>query len=197
MLGKVIIIARKKEIINMNSDFLRKLISELAHELNKKSKKTPVEHDLYIVGGAALVLGYNLRLATSDMDAVWSNQDYFRKCINKVAKRNKLEIGWCNMDVVLSESYTPAVTDEINCTLMMKQGSLNVWVINLWLALCMKLIAFRERDRSDIKLITDELKRNNIVNKDTIMAAFDDFYTKYNKNITLSEAAMIYINSLV
>jgi len=189
--------ARNKETINMNSEFLRKLISELAIELNKKSKKTPVEHHLYIVGGAALVLGYNLRFATSDMDAVWSNQDYFRNCINKVAKRNKLNNGWCNMDVVLSKSYTPAITDEVNCHLAMRQGSLNVWVINLWLALCMKFIAFRERDRNDIKLIIDELRKDNIVNKDTVMAAFNDYYTKYDRDITLSEAATTYINSLI
>ena len=154
---------RKKDVVNMDNDFLRKLIIELAKELNKKSKKSLVEHDLYIVGGAALVLGYNLRFATSDMDAVWSNQEYFRNCINKVAKRNKLENGWCNMDVVLSKSYTPAVIDNTNCQLIIKHDSLNVWVINLWLALCMKLIAFRERDRNDIILIIKELKRNNIV----------------------------------
>ena len=190
--------ARRKDIINMTDDFLRKLITELAHELNKKSKNSPVEHDLYIVGGAALVLGYNLRPATSDMDAVWSNQDYFRNCINKVAKKSKIETGWCNMDVVLSKSYTPAIIDSANCKLVMKQGSLNVWVINLWLALCMKLIAFRERDRTDIILITNELKKtNHAVNKDTIMAAFEDFYGKYNKPAMLSELAVTYINNLV
>ena len=80
----------------------------------------------------------------------------------------------------------------------MKQGSLSVWVINLWLALCMKLIAFRERDRSDIILITDELKKNgNMVNKSAIMDAFNDFYTKYGRNVTLSEAAIAYINGLI
>ena len=190
--------AKKNKIVNMDSDFLRKLIIDLAHELHKKSKKFHVEHDLYIVGGAALVLGYDLRLATSDMDAVWSNQEYFRICINKVAKRNRLEIGWCNMDVVLSKSYTPAIIDNKNCQLIMKQGSLSVWVINLWLALCMKLIAFRERDRSDIILITDELKKNgNMVNKSAIMDAFNDFYTKYGRNVALSEAAIAYINGLI
>ena len=78
--------AKKNKIVNMDSDFLRKLIIDLAHELNKKSKKFRVEHDLYIVGGAALVLGYDLRLATSDMDAVWSNQEYFRICIRACLK---------------------------------------------------------------------------------------------------------------
>jgi hypothetical protein len=187
----------KKETINMDNEFLLKLIIELSDELNKKSKKIFATHDLYIVGGAALVLGYNLRLATSDMDAIWSNQDYFRKCINKIAKRNKLENNWCNMDVVLSKSYTPAIIDIANCRLIIKQGSLRIWVINLWLALCMKLIAFRERDRSDIILIMDELKRNNIVNKDTVMNAFDKFYTKYGVNVSLSEMAMTYINNFI
>ncbi|MCL2159862.1 MAG: DUF6036 family nucleotidyltransferase [Oscillospiraceae bacterium] len=186
---------RKKEIISMDNDFLRKLLIELADELNKESKKNYAKHDLYVVGGAALILGYNLRLATSDMDAIWSNQEYFRKCINKVAKRNKLKNGWCNMDVALSKSYTPAVVDSANCQLIIKHGSLNVWAINLWLALCMKLIAFRERDRSDIILIVDELKKNNIISKSAIMDAFDNFYTKHGKSISLSEAAMTYIDS--
>lgn len=81
-------------------------LKELAKEFRKRGHGAPAE--LTLVGGASVLLNYDFRYSSYDIDADYTAvHSVMEECINAVGDRLGLPIGWLNDDFKRTASYTP------------------------------------------------------------------------------------------
>ena len=66
--------------------------------------------DIYIVGGAAILLDFDYRMSTIDIDAYYKDDSILQKSINAVAKKLNLPSDWLNHDFVSTPSFSSNIT---------------------------------------------------------------------------------------
>lgn len=124
-------------------------LEALAFELDKRG----VEGRVFVVGGAAMVLAFDARKATRDVDAIFEPKTQVHEASRKVAESLDLPDDWLN-DAV--KPYTPG-TDPMALPIFEKPG-LVVTAASARYMLAMKLRAARvELDASDIGFLADLL----------------------------------------
>ena len=82
-------------------------LQELVAELEQRGHKSKI----YIVGGAALMLGFETRDATRDIDAVITPRAEILQIVAEVARRKNLTDDWLNSAAAM---YVPAWPDDPN-----------------------------------------------------------------------------------
>jgi hypothetical protein len=128
-----------------------------------------VKADLYVVGGAALVLAFDARPATRDVDAVFKRKNEVFKAAAQVAREQRLPDEWLNDSVkrFLGRPDRQPVPS-------LDLPGLRVMVGSERYLLAMKILADRhERDREDIAFL---IKRMGIHSLDELEAAFREVY---------------------
>jgi hypothetical protein len=170
-------------------------LERLSEELHNHTKGKTTYH-LYITGGSALALGYGLKDATEDIDACIKRGTVVQKCIERVAKAEGISPKWCGQGVRYTKSYTTAVF--IYNKLWAELPSLNVYVVDIeLLLLCMKLIAFREKDSADIGEIVHKLKSEGVrLDGNKVNSWFDKYYRDFPFGVPLSGKAKLFIDNL-
>lgn len=86
---------------DMNMYFL-----ELSKELKKEFGRN-ANIELIVVGGASILINYNFRESTMDIDAIVSSQMSIKDAVNKVGDRLGLPNHWLNQDFRNTASYSP------------------------------------------------------------------------------------------
>jgi hypothetical protein len=131
----------------------RAKILELFAELNDELCRSGVRGDLFVVGGAAMVVGYDARPATRDVDGIWHPSTEVRTAAAQVARRHDdIDDDWLN-DAVKGflpgdDRGTPMVVHDDDC--------LTVRVASPEYLLATKLLASRVGlDEDDIRLLYD------------------------------------------
>lgn len=76
----------------LNSDAIRRLLTELDEELTSMGESA----ELYVVGGAAMAIGYGARDATRDVDALFEPKTTVLEAAERVAARHGIGSGWLN-----------------------------------------------------------------------------------------------------
>lgn len=142
----------KKEI----DYFFAELSKEIKKEFGRKAKI-----ELTVVGGASILMNYDFRMATQDIDAFASNRMSIKDCIHRVGDRLGLPNGWLNEDFLQTSSYTS------NLVLYSKPYKtfnqvLSVRTIKDEYLIAMKLKSFRnyKHDLSDIVGILMQSKKD-------------------------------------
>lgn len=126
--------------------------------------------DVFIFGGAVMVLAYKARPATRDVDAVFEPDDEVLTAAQEVAAELGLPRYWLNNQ---GSSYLSELRGESNPVILDEPG-IRVMGASKELALAMKLgSARREQDTDDIRWLMAEL---NIVNLDEARSIFARFY---------------------
>jgi hypothetical protein len=93
--------------------FLNKaVITEALARLNEKFKNEGVVGEICLFGGTAMVLAFNARLSTKDVDAIFQPPDIFRRCATEVASEMNLPVDWLNDGVKGFVSSTPSYTTD-------------------------------------------------------------------------------------
>lgn len=93
--------------------FLNKaVIMEALTRLNEKFKNEGVMGEICLFGGTAMVLAFNARLSTKDVDAIFQPPDVFRRCARDVAAEMNLPADWLNDGVKGFISSTPSCTTD-------------------------------------------------------------------------------------
>ena len=93
---------------SFNSDELFENLKLLAKRFRKlNGKNTPAE--LYLVGGASILLNYNFREMTSDIDAIIRASSAMKDAIRDVSNERGLPIDWLNTNFKDTSSYTPNI----------------------------------------------------------------------------------------
>ena len=125
-------------------------LKELAKAFRKLNGKT-ASAEIILVGGAAILVNYNFRDMTNDVDAVIHASSAMKEAINRVADDHALPNGWLNADFMRTSSYSPKLT-EFSMHYKPFFGVLDVRSIQAEYLVAMKLCAGRKykHDLSDI-----------------------------------------------
>jgi hypothetical protein len=175
-------------------DALEKYIEELSKEYKKTSGSEKISK-LILVGGAAILLNYNFRKTTNDIDAVIYSSNEILSAIDKIAVKNKLPYDWINTNFENSPSYSERL-DEVSKYYKTFNNKLEVRLIEGEYLIAMKLVAGRiyKHDMSDISGILMEHKNNGKeIKKEDIDKAIKQLYGSWDK---IPEKSKILINEI-
>lgn len=109
--------------------------------------------DVFVFGGAAIVLGFDARPMTRDVDAVWKPHSAVLQASREVAEQLGLPRWWLNEQASV---YLPSGAQNDGATAFSGR-SLRVTTAKPELLLAMKVRAARTGDRSDILLLANHL----------------------------------------
>jgi hypothetical protein len=113
--------------------------------------------DVFVFGGAAMVLGYDARPSTRDVDALWRPHGIVLDAAWEVARRLGLPRWWLNEQ---ASSFVPPGTPFEGAALFEAPG-LRVIQASPELLLAMKVAAARTNDLDDIRLLAQTLNLND------------------------------------
>lgn len=138
----------------MSSNFNRSNIDHylylIAKEYKKANRANP-EAEIIIVGGASMIMNYNFRDSTTDIDGIIRASSSIKEIINKIGDENGLETGWLNDDFKYTNSYSHKL---IECSKFYKKfcGCVSVRTVSEEYLLAMKVKSARiyKHDLSDI-----------------------------------------------
>jgi Nucleotidyltransferase of unknown function (DUF6036) len=130
-----------------------------------------VQTRIYVVGGAALTLGYGAREATRDVDASISNADGVRPYIVSVARELELPSDWLN-DKALG--FISQVHDDPTPMVLIDEKDVVVTVASSEALLAMKIRASRGRlDIGDIEFL---LRAVGVTTVKSAVALYETYY---------------------
>ena len=138
----------------------KKDILNAFEKLNEELSRQGICGEVGVVGGAAMVLAFNARNATKDVDAIFEPSSKIRKVIKAIADDLGLPDDWMNDAVKAFLPGEPRKKREI-----FKRDHLRVWVPEPEYLLAMKGISarFDTHDADDLKLLIKILKLNSSV----------------------------------
>jgi len=84
---------------------------EVAKIYKKQNKHINADAEIIIAGGAAMLLNYNFRNTTTDIDAVIRASSSFKDAINSVGDKFGLPNGWINSEFIRTSSYSPKIIE--------------------------------------------------------------------------------------
>lgn len=98
----------------MSSDFNRSNIDYflylIAREYKKVNRADP-EAEIIIVGGASIIMNYNFRDTTTDIDSIIRASSSMKDIINRIGDENGLTTGWLNDDFKNTSSYSQKLVE--------------------------------------------------------------------------------------
>lgn len=142
----------------INKDNINTYLYELAKQI-KKMYKLQEKIELILVGGASILINYNFRGMTNDIDALMSAKSLMKDAANIVGEKYGLPKNWINSDVVDTDSYSVKLYEHstyyktfCNC--------IEVRTVSAEYLVAMKLCSGRnyKNDLSDIAGIVQEHK---------------------------------------
>ena len=137
-----------------------KYLSELSKELKKEYGKYK-EFEIILVGGAAIILNYDFRGGTTDIDTFVSSAGAIKDASYRVADKFGLAADWLNSDFRRTKSYSPHLIQYSKFYKRFNQ-ILNVRTVTREYLIAMKLVSFRayKRDKSDVVGIIEAHKNS-------------------------------------
>jgi hypothetical protein len=171
-----------------NKENLEGYLIDLSREFKiLNGNKMPAE--IILVGGASILLNYNFRKSTDDVDAIIRAASVIKEAINIVAEKRNLPNNWLNMDFINSESYSDKL---LNITKHYKTflGVLDVNIIDDEYLIAMKLRAGRryKKDLSDVVgIIYENRKKGNEITREKLEKAFLYLYDDLSKMPEISQ----------
>ena len=130
-------------------------LKELAKEYKKRGRGMPAE--MILVGGASVLINYQFRAASYDIDASYESPSIMKEAINAVGDRFGLPTGWVNDDFKKTASYTPKIV-QYSEHYKTFSNVLQIRTIRAEYLVAMKLVSGRQykKDLSDIAGIVYE-----------------------------------------
>jgi hypothetical protein len=124
-------------------------LKELAKEYKKRGRGFPAE--MILVGGASVLINYQFRAASYDIDASYESPAIMKEAINAVGDKFGLPNGWVNDEFKNTASYTPKIVQysEYYRTF---SNVLQIRTVRAEYLVAMKLVSGRQykKDLSDI-----------------------------------------------
>ncbi|MCL2443876.1 MAG: DUF6036 family nucleotidyltransferase [Treponema sp.] len=180
-----------KEITKENLDTYLNEFAKLFKKLNG-SKMTA---EIVIVGGASVLLNYNFRRSTKDIDAVIKSSSVIKDVIGIIGEKYKLPSDWLNADFIKTKSYSPKLR-EVSIHYKTYYSVLEIRTIKSEYLIAMKLMAGRDykHDLSDIVgIFWEQQKKGNPIEKDILEKAI---ITLYGSLDNLPEDSIEFINRI-
>ncbi len=152
-------------------------LKELAKEYKKRSGGRPAE--MILVGGASVLINYEFRSASYDIDADYNASSVMKEAINAVGDKLGLPNGWINAEFKKTASYSPKIVQysEYYKTF---SGVLAIRTVRAEYLVAMKLVSGRQhkKDLSDIAgIVLEQLKAGKPLNYEMIDKAVCNLYS--------------------
>lgn len=140
--------------------------------LNDELARDGIRGEVGVVGGAAMVLAFNARQSTRDVDAVFEPSTRIRDAAALVAKKQKLPQDWLND---AAKGYMPADTQPRSILLTLP--FLSVWVPPPQYLLAMKAIAarFDSNDAADLRTLIAHMGLRRV---DEVLEVVERYYPR-------------------
>ena len=165
--------------ILLDKELLESCFRTLGNLLKKRIKIKGAVCELIVVGGASVVLNYNFRLTTMDIDCTDESRILMNDLTNEVAEKYQLPYSWINTDFTKTKSYSPKINRYSVYYKSYGNGSLIVRTIKDEYLLAMKIVSGRKykNDFSDIYGILKTCTENNhTISMEQIETAIIDLY---------------------
>jgi hypothetical protein len=147
----------------VNKGQLEEAFRRLAVEL----KRGNTVGEIYVFGGAAMVLAYQARAATRDVDALFEPREKVHTAALRIAEELSLPRWWLNDQATV---YLPRVGDE-RARLVFDHPNLRVTVVSPEHLLAMKALAARSyADLDDIALLCNRLNITQVRDVEALCA---------------------------
>lgn len=151
-------------------------LKELAKEYKKRGRGAPAE--MILVGGASVLINYEFRMASYDIDADYDAPSIMKESINAVGDRLGLPNGWVNADFKKTASYSPKIVQysEYYKTF---SNVLRIRTVKAEYLVAMKLVSGRQykKDLSDIAgIVLEQQKAGRPLNYEIIDRAVCNLY---------------------
>lgn len=167
--------------------------NELSKELRKQLGRN-VSVEMIVVGGASILINYDFRDNTGDIDAIIASNVSIKDTINRIGDKYHLENGWINSDFKKTASYSPKL---VACSKYYKTYNhiLTVRTINQEYLVAMKLASLRQykNDLSDIIGIIHSEKGKSISFEKIDVAVLELYGGWHN----MPDNAKIFIKSIL
>jgi Nucleotidyltransferase of unknown function (DUF6036) len=142
---------RRAEVPGPRRELSAAEIRDLLTELGRRLADSGVQGRLYLVGGAAVALSFDVRRVTVDIDAVFHPETTIREVAQTMAEERGLPPDWLNDT---ARAFVPGGDPGM---VEMESPGLVVAVAAPEHLLAMKLAAFRPTDLPDLELLFTEL----------------------------------------
>ena len=163
----------------------RKLLRAAFGVLAEKLSRRGVVGEVHIFGGAAMVLAFNSRAATRDVDAVFKPDSYVLEAAHEVADELRLPKSWLNNQASVYVSGRAG-----RGTPVFDHPNLRVMVTSPEHLLAMKVRAARAtRDVDDVRVLVKHLEVRSV-------AAVVAIVTKYFPDEPLSSRSRLLLEDL-
>ena len=183
---------RNGKITKDNVDFYLKEFSKVFKKLN--GSKMPAE--IILIGGASVLVNYNFRNSTGDIDAIIKSSSVVKEAIQIIKDRYNLPNDWLNTDFEKSPSYSPKLR-EISRHYKTLSKILEIRTVDAEYLVAMKLMAGRlyKHDLSDIVgIFWEQQKNNKPLKKENIENAVNYLYGSMNN---LPKDSVIFIENVL
>lgn len=166
----------------LNLELTEKYLNELSKELKKEFGRN-AEFEMIVVGGAAIMINYNFRASTTDIDMYVSMGGSVKGAARRVADKYGISDEWLNSDFKKTSSFSHKI---VSCSKFYKRYNqiLSVRTISGEYLIAMKLASFRpyKRDKSDIiGILEAHQERNSPITFERVDKAVTDLYGTWDK----------------
>ena len=178
---------RSKLIKKENIDFIFKTLTKEYLRLNG-SKRV----DIYMVGGAAIVLSFEYRASTIDIDAFYTDNHILELAIENTSKELNLPNDWLNKDFTNTPSYSPKIKEKANLYASYFD-IVFIYTLEPKYLIAMKLKSSRPTggDLDDIiKMIYELRYKGEKITYEEVLEAYKEMYSHFSNtyNYFLEEA---------
>ena len=138
--------------------------------------------NIYLVGGAAIVLGFNYRMSTIDIDAYFTDNETLMQAIEVTGKEKGLANHWLNYDFINTPSYSKNIIEKSKMHSQFGRY-INVFKLETKYLIAMKLKSSRPTggDLDDIIKMIYETRLNKInLTYDDVIKAYEELYTNFD-----------------
>ncbi|MHB1664281.1 MAG: DUF6036 family nucleotidyltransferase [bacterium] len=164
----------------MNYQFTKEKIEESFLMLSREAERAGKKIDIAVYGGSAIVLAFDYRTSTKDVDAIMSDQVFVKEAAKKVATELDLPENWINDGV---KGYISAKQNEPGAITLFRSypsednSVLRVFVPSKEYLLAMKCLAMRDlKDSEDINDINNLIGDLKFTNSKEVINLVSKFY---------------------
>lgn len=149
----------------------QKEILRLLKRLNEKLSEGQIQAEIGIVGGAAMSLLFQNRMATKDIDAIFEPASKIREMAAQIAKEEKLPKDWLN------DAVKGFLSPHLKKQNFLELSHLRVWIPPKEYLLAMKSMSarFDSADKEDLLMLIKDL---GVKNPEQIFELIESYYPK-------------------
>lgn len=157
---------------------INKILNEFAKQYKKCCGNTPAE--IIIVGGGSIVINYQFRNMTQDLDVILKTASGVKDAIFNTSEKLGLPEDWMNTDFKFLSSYSDKLEEVSKYYRCLNNGTLEIRTIQAEYLIAMKMQSGREygNDIPDIiGIIKCEKEKGNSISYETIIKAGQYLYS--------------------